>query len=184
MTRESGIVMAGGDDRRERFNEYMEDELPGEVQPEEVQPGGNEVPDCDYSRTSPEEETEVGQGVQQQQIGDIQPGDRDEGMDMEEYPPGGRIGARLRGSWENSEVIAFHKVLDCSSCLRSPTNRHAVVRSIRLFICSADWKAPPTTFMARKQRTAKKNTLFFHHEGIYIFYLARIWHGCLSLGFH
>ena len=32
MTRESGIVMAGGDDRR--FNECMEDELPGEIQPQ------------------------------------------------------------------------------------------------------------------------------------------------------
>ena len=85
MTRESGIVMAGGDDRKERFNEYMEDELPEEVQTER-----NEAPDCDYSPTSPEEEggtTEVGQGLQRQQIGDIQPGDGDEGMDVEEYPP-------------------------------------------------------------------------------------------------
>ena len=90
MTRESGVVMAGGDDRRTRFNEYMEDELPEELQPAGGQHGGNEAQDCDYSPTTPEDEEEaagVGQRVQQQQIGDIQPGDGDEGMDMEEYPP-------------------------------------------------------------------------------------------------
>ena len=95
MTRESGIVMAGGNERRERFNEFMEDELPEELQPaggqQEGQQVENEAQDCDYSPTTPEEEvgaTRDGQGVQQQQqIGEIQPGDGDEGMDMEEYPP-------------------------------------------------------------------------------------------------
>ena len=91
MTRESGIVMAGGNERRERFNEYMEDELPGELQPAGGQHGGNETQDCDYSPTTPEEDvgaTGDGQGVQQQQqIGEIQPGNGDEEIDMEEYPP-------------------------------------------------------------------------------------------------
>ena len=89
MARESGIVMAGEDDRRTRFNEYMEDELPEELQPAGAQHGGNEVPDCDYSPTTPKDEEEaigVGQRVQQQ-IGEIQPGDGEEGMDMEENPP-------------------------------------------------------------------------------------------------
>ena len=91
MTRESGIVMAGGNERRERFNEFMEDELPEELQPAGGQQGGNEAQDCDYSPTTPEEEvgaTGDGQEVQQQQqIGEIQPGDGGEEMDMEEYPP-------------------------------------------------------------------------------------------------
>eukprot|EP00434_Breviolum_minutum_P036030 symbB.v1.2.031909.t1/scaffold3757.1/size50859/1 len=77
------------DDRRTRFNEYMEDELPEELQPAGAQHGGNEVPDCDYSPTTPKDEEEaigVGQRVQQQ-IAEIQPGDGEEGMDMEENPP-------------------------------------------------------------------------------------------------
>ena len=90
MTRETGIVMAGGNERRERFNEFMEDELPEELQPAGGQQGGNEAQDCDYSPTTPEEEvgaTRDGQEVQQQQqIGEIQPGEGEE-IDMEEYPP-------------------------------------------------------------------------------------------------
>ena len=84
MTREAGIVMAGGNERRARFNECMEDELPGGHH------GENEAQDCDYSPTTPEDEVqtiEPEQRARPRQIGEIQPGDGDEGMDMEEYPP-------------------------------------------------------------------------------------------------
>ena len=52
MARESGIAMAAEEARRERFNEYMEDELqlPAIGGIGEIQPGGGEAPEepeCD-----------------------------------------------------------------------------------------------------------------------------------------
>ena len=112
MTRESGIVMAGGDERRERFNEYMEDELPGEVEPQR-----NEVSDGDYLPTSAEEEggaTADGPGRQQpQQIGEIQPGSGDEGMDVEEHPPpSDTADSDCRGPHGDSHIPGAHKFGD------------------------------------------------------------------------
>ena len=123
MTRESGVIMSGEEERRTRFNEYMEDELqlPGIGRIGEIQPGGEEVPepDSDYLPTTPEEEVTAEGGVQSQQAVQVQQvqqrgeeGQRDgEGeMDVEEYPPpSDAADSDCRGPYGDSHIPGVYE---------------------------------------------------------------------------
>ena len=83
MTRESGIIMATEAERRKKFDEHRQDELQllGTIQP-----GGDELPDLEYTPTTPEDEVIEGTeqtGEVQQQVGEE--GQRGEEQEEEEH---------------------------------------------------------------------------------------------------
>ena len=87
MTRESGIVMSTEEERRKTFNEYRQDELQllGTIQP-----GGDELPDLEYTPTTLEDEvmegTEQTGEVQRQTGEEGQRGEEREEEEEEHYP--------------------------------------------------------------------------------------------------
>ena len=86
MARDSGIVMSTEEERRKNFNESRQDELQllGTIKP-----GGDELPDLEYTPTTPEDEvmegTEQTGEVQQQTGEEEQRGEAQEGSE-EHYP--------------------------------------------------------------------------------------------------